>query len=132
MGIRQGRHPRHRQPRRTPIRHTGRPCAFSHHRHPGRRRLRVQGRNEAAGQAKGLTRAVRPPKGAKMNGAACRMSATGRHEFDTVQNTATQITERNPLIDTHLDLDNGWRPHDALDDQTPNEYLESLRIAANP
>ncbi|MCY4007838.1 MAG: hypothetical protein OXE84_13605, partial [Rhodobacteraceae bacterium] len=45
---------------------------------------------------------------------------------------ATTLTERNPLIDTHLDLTNGWRPHDARDDQTPNEYRESLRIAANP
>ena len=90
------------------------------------------GSARAAGQAKGITLAVRPPKGAKMNGAACRMQATWRPEFDNVQDTATQITELNPLIDTHLDLDNGWRPHDARDDQTPNEYLESLRIAANP
>ncbi len=67
-----------------------------------------------------------------MNGTVDRMPATGRHEFDTVQDTATQITERNPRIDTHLDLDNGWRPHDARDDQTPNEDRESQRIAANP
>ncbi|MCY4007131.1 MAG: hypothetical protein OXE84_09990 [Rhodobacteraceae bacterium] len=67
-----------------------------------------------------------------MNGAVDRMPATWRYAFDTVQDTATQITERNPLIDTHLDLTNGWRPHDARDDQTPNKYRESLRIAANP
>ncbi len=35
-----------------------------------------------------------------------------------------------PRIDTHLDPDNGWKPHDARDDQTPNEDRESLRIAA--
>ncbi len=101
---RQGRHPRHRQPRR----------------------------NEAARQAKGITLAVRPPKGAKMNGGVDRMPATGRHASDTVQDTATPITERNPRIDTHRDLDNGWRLHDARDDQTPNEDRESRRIAANP
>ena len=31
-----------------------------------------------------------------------------------------------PLIDTHLEIHNEWRPHDARDDQTPNEDLESL------
>ena len=132
MGVRHGRHKRHRQQCRTPIRHTGRQCALSPHRHPDRRRLRVQDHNEAACQATGITRAVLPPKGAKMNGAVDRMPATWRHEFDTVQDTATTITERNPPDRHNLDLDNRWRPHDARDDQTPNEYRESLRIAANP
>ncbi len=67
-----------------------------------------------------------------MNGVVDRMPATWRHEFDTVQDIATQIAEPNPRIDTHLDITNGWRPYDARDDQTPNEYLESWRIAANP
>ncbi len=80
----------------------------------------------------GSALAVRPPKSPKMNGAACRMPATWRHEFDTVQDTATLITERNPRIDTHLDLDNGWKPHDARDDQTPNEDCESLQTHEKP
>ena len=66
-----------------------------------------------------------------MNGALDRIPATWRHVFDTVQDTATNITELNPLIDTYLDITNGWRPRDARDDQTPNEDRESLRIAAN-
>ncbi len=37
-----------------------------------------------------------------------------------------------PLNDTYLEIDNEWRPHDERDDQTPNDDLESLRIAANP
>ena len=61
-----------------------------------------------------------------MNGTLDRIQATWRHVFDTVQDTATQITEPNLLIGTHLDLDNAWRPHDARDDQTPNEDRESL------
>ncbi|MCY4195930.1 MAG: hypothetical protein OXD33_03245 [Rhodobacteraceae bacterium] len=47
----------------------------------------------------------------------------------TTNATATRAARPS---DTHLDLDNGWRPHDARDDQTPNEDRESLRIAANP
>ncbi|MCY4008087.1 MAG: hypothetical protein OXE84_14885 [Rhodobacteraceae bacterium] len=58
-------------------------------------------------QAKGIKLAMLPLKGAKMNGAVDRMHATWRQVFDTVQDTATTITEPNFLIDTHLEIDNG-------------------------
>ena len=61
------------------------------------------------------------------------MQATWRNEFYNVkENTATRLSELNPMIDRQLEIYNDWRPHDALDGMTPNEYLESWRISEAP
>ena len=83
---------------------------------------------EAACRDRGIKLAVLPPKSPEMNGRVERMQATWRNEFYNVQDTAVNITELNPMIERHLRIYNSWRPHDALDGLTPNQYLESQRI----
>ncbi len=87
---------------------------------------------EEACAAKGITLAVPPPKSPKMNGRVERLQATWRNEFHNVQDTASNVAELAPLIDEYLAFHSGWRPHDALDGMTPDEYLESRRIGETP
>ena len=87
---------------------------------------------EAACEARGVRLAVLPPKSPKMNGRVERIQATWRNEFYNVHDTATRISELNPQIDRQLAVYNGYRPHDALEGLTPNEYLESRRISEDP
>ncbi|MCY3880310.1 MAG: integrase core domain-containing protein [Rhodobacteraceae bacterium] len=82
----------------------------------------------AACRDRGIKPAVLPPKSPEMNGRVERMQATWRNEFHNVQDTAVNITELNPMIERHLRIHNSWRPHDALDGLTPNQYPGPQRI----
>ncbi|MCY3879205.1 MAG: hypothetical protein OXF74_08510 [Rhodobacteraceae bacterium] len=52
-----------------------------------------------------------------------------KNELHNVQYTRTNITENNPMINRYLNVYNDWRPHDAFDGVTLNQYLESRRIS---
>ena len=88
---------------------------------------------ETACRERGIMLAVLPPKSPKMNGRVERMQATWRNEFQNVKGiAATRLSELNPMIDRQLEIYNDYRPHDALDGMTPNEYLDSWRISETP
>ena len=45
-----------------------------------------------------------------------------------VHNTATRLSELNPLVDRYVTFYNCQRPHDALDELTLVEHLRKRRI----
>ena len=88
---------------------------------------------EEACAAKGITLAVLPPKSPENE--RTRRDECRRHggTSSTMSRTPpSNVAELAPLIDEYLAFYNGWRPHDALDGMTPDEYLESRRIGEAP
>lgn len=87
---------------------------------------------EQACADKGLTLFVLPPKRPQLNGAVERAQATWRYEFYACHELPTRIAELQPLLDRFAHRFNHVRPHQALGDLTPAEYLRrrSLRDPA--
>ena len=54
------------------------------------------------------------------------MQATWRYEFYAVYDPPRQLDRLNPLIDAFAHRYNTHRPHDALGQRTPRQYLDSL------
>ena len=72
-----------------------------------------------------LKLAVLAPKSPKLNGHVERINGTWRTDFYETYDLPTQLTELRPLLSDYLDTYNWDRPHEALDLQTPQEFLES-------
>jgi putative transposase len=81
---------------------------------------------------KGLDLFVLPPKRPQLNGAVERCNGAWRYEFYAVHDLPHQIERLQPFVDAFAHRYNHHRPHDALDGQTPAEYLSSLGRGAPP
>lgn len=86
---------------------------------------------EQACAARRLPLWLLPPRSPEMNGRVERMQATWRYEFYATYDPPHRIEELNPLLDAYAHRYNTWRPHDALDQQTPLQYPCS-RDSARP
>ncbi|HET7410311.1 MAG TPA: integrase core domain-containing protein [Paracoccaceae bacterium] len=67
-----------------------------------------------------------------MNGRVERMQATWRYEFYAVYDPPRHLKRLNPLIDAFAHRYNTYRPHDALDQLAPSQYVESLSVGRPP
>jgi transposase InsO family protein len=81
---------------------------------------------EQACRDKGLELFVLPPKRPQLNGAVERCNGAWRYEFYAVHDLPHQIDRLQPFVDAFAHRYNHHRPHDALDGQTPAEYLSSF------
>lgn len=81
---------------------------------------------EAACQARQLPLYVLPPKQPQLNGAVERNQGSWRYEFYETYDLPHRLDELQPLVDAFAHRFNHVRPHDALDMQTPAEYLAAL------
>jgi transposase InsO family protein len=79
---------------------------------------------EQACRGKGLDLFVLPPKRPQLNGAVERCNGAWRYEFYAVHDLPHQIDRLQPFVDAFAHRYNHHRPHDALDGQTPAEYLK--------
>jgi transposase InsO family protein len=87
---------------------------------------------EDACQAKGLTLFVLPPKRPQLNGAVERAQGSWRYEFYACYDLPSRIDKLQLLVDAFAHRFNHYRPHDALDGQTPAEYLKTLSAETPP
>jgi transposase InsO family protein len=85
---------------------------------------------ETACQEKGLTLFVLPPKRPQLNGAVERAQGSWRYEFYACYDLPSRIDKLQPLVDAFAHRFNHYRPHDALDGQTPAEYLKAISAVA--
>jgi putative transposase len=81
---------------------------------------------EAACRDKKLDLYVLPPKRPQLNGAVERCNGSWRYEFYAAYDLPHRLDKLQPLVDAFAHRFNHYRPHDALDGQTPAEYLKSL------
>jgi putative transposase len=84
---------------------------------------------ETACQDKGLDLFVLPPKRPQLNGAVERNQGSWRYEFYACHDLPSRIDKLQPLVDAFAYRFNHYRPHDALDGQTPAEYLKTISAA---
>ena len=70
-----------------------------------------------------LTLFVLPPKRPQLNGAVERAQATWRYEFYACHQLPSRLTELQVAVDRFAHHFNHVRPHQALGDLTPAEYL---------
>jgi transposase InsO family protein len=75
---------------------------------------------------KGLTLFVLPPKRPQLNGAVERNQGAWRYEFYGCFDLPHRIDKLQPFVDAFAHRYNHHRPHQALGDQTPAEYLASI------
>lgn len=73
-----------------------------------------------------------PPKRPQLNGAVERCNGAWRYEFYAVHDLPHQIDKLQPFVDAFAHRCNHHRPHDALDGQTPAEYLKTFSAGAPP
>ena len=72
---------------------------------------------------------VLPPKRPQYNGCVERANGTSRSEFYPFYDGAFTIQALNQALQHYLNIYNHYRPHQALDLMTPNEYLQNLATA---
>lgn len=87
---------------------------------------------EQACRQRGLTLFVLPPKRPQLNGAVERAQSTWRYEFYACHELPTRLDQLQPAIDHFAHHFNHHRPHQALGNQTPAEYLQTLGLPAAP
>jgi len=87
---------------------------------------------EAECQARGLELCVLPPKRPDLNGCVERAQSTWRYEFYAAYDLPHRIDKLQTLVDAFAHRFNHHRPHQALGDRTPAEYLKALSIAPQP
>lgn len=87
---------------------------------------------EAACQARQLPLYVLPPKRPQLNGAVERNQGSWRYEFYESYDLPHRLDQLQPLVDAFAHRFNHVRPHDALDGQTPAEYLATLSRGKPP
>lgn len=87
---------------------------------------------EQACRDKGLDLFVLPPKRPQLNGAVERRNGSWRYEFYAVYDLPHRIDSLQPFVDAFAHRYNHHRPHDALDGQTPAEYLSALSRGTPP
>jgi putative transposase len=78
---------------------------------------------EKACADKGLALFVLPPKRPQLNGAVERAQGSWRYEFYGCYDLPHRIDKLQPLVDAFAYRFNHHRPHQALGDRTPAEYL---------
>jgi transposase InsO family protein len=83
---------------------------------------------ERACQDKGLTLFVLPPKRPQLNGAVERAQGTWRYEFYACHDLPARLDKLQLRVDAFAHHFNHHRPHQALGDQTPAEYLSTFRL----
>lgn len=81
---------------------------------------------EKACASKKLTLFVLPPKRPQLNGAVERAQGTWRYEFYACHDLPHRLDKLQPLVDAFAYRFNHLRPHQALGDRTPAEYLSTL------
>lgn len=95
------------------------------------RGIQVDGGSEVMAQfeqlcaAKKLQLFVLPPKRPQLNGAVERAQSTWRYEFYACHDLPTRLTALQQAVDRFAYHFNHIRPHQALGDLTPSEYLAS-------
>jgi transposase InsO family protein len=80
----------------------------------------------------GLELVVLPPKRPDLNGAVERAQSSWRYEFYASYDLPNRIDKLQPLVDAFAHRFNHYRPHQALGDKTPAEYLQSLSSETKP
>jgi putative transposase len=75
---------------------------------------------------------VLPPKRPDLNGCVERAQSTWRYEFYASYDLPNQIDKLQPLVEAFAYRYNHHRPHQALGDQTPAEYLKTLSPKTPP
>jgi putative transposase len=81
---------------------------------------------EKACADKGLTLFVLPPKRPQLNGAVERAQGSWRYEFYGCFDLPHRIDKLQAHVDAFAHRYNHHRPHQALGDKTPAEYLKSI------
>jgi putative transposase len=81
---------------------------------------------------KGLELVVLPPKRPDLNGCVERAQSSWRYEFYASDEFPHQIDKLQPLVDAFAHRYNHHRPHQALGDLTPDEYLRILSPETPP
>lgn len=76
--------------------------------------------------------AVLAPKSLKLNGRVERINGPWRTDFYELYDLPTQLSELRPLLYDYMDTYNWDRTHEALDLQTPQEFLESKGFKISP
>lgn len=84
---------------------------------------------EQACADQGLTLFVLPPKSPKLNGAVERAQGSWRYEFYACFDLPHRIDKLQSHVDAFAHRYNHHRPHQALGDRTPAEYLPSISTA---
>ena len=81
---------------------------------------------EQACADKGLTLFVLPPKRPQLNGAVERAQGSWRYEFYGCFDLPHRVDKLQTFVDAFAHRYNHHRPHQALGDRTPAEYLASI------
>lgn len=81
---------------------------------------------------KGLELVVLPPKRPDLNGCVERAQSSWRYEFYASYDLPRRIEKLQPLVDAFAHRYNHYRPHQALGDLTPVEYLKSISPGTRP
>jgi putative transposase len=81
---------------------------------------------------KRLELVVLPPKRPDLNGCVERAQSSWRYEFYASYDLPARIDKLQPLVDAFAHRYNHHRPHQALGDLTPADYLTSLSPATPP
>jgi putative transposase len=81
---------------------------------------------------KRLELVVLPPKRPDLNGCVERAQSSWRYEFYASYELPHQIDKLQPLVDAFAHRYNHHRPHQALGDLTPAEYLNTLSPETQP
>ena len=87
---------------------------------------------EQACAEKGLALFLLPPKRPQLNGAVERAQGSWRYEFYQTYDLPERLEELQPLVDAFAHRFNHMRPHQALGDRTPAEYLQSIGNGSPP
>jgi len=86
---------------------------------------------EAACQTRGIRLFVLPPRSPKLNGCVERTNRTWREEFYACTPAAATVAGLGAAARTWETVYNTIRPHQALDYQTPAEWLQTWRAEHN-
>jgi putative transposase len=81
---------------------------------------------------KSLELVVLPPKRPDLNGCVERAQSSWRYEFYASYDLPHRIDKLQPLVDAFAHRYNPYRPHQALGDLTPAEYLNTLSTLTPP
>lgn len=83
-------------------------------------------------RSKGLELVVLPPKRPDLNGCVERAQSSWRYEFYASYDLPHRIDRLQPLVDAFAHRYNHYRPHQALGDMTPAEYLNAISSGTSP
>jgi putative transposase len=87
---------------------------------------------EAECQTRGLELFVLPPKRPDLNGCVERAQSSWRYEFYAAYDLPHRLDKLQILVDAFAHRFNRHRPHQALGDRTPAEYLQTISRETQP